>query len=182
MADLTTSESSAVNEATLAAIDALDVPSEWKHLIKIAATSGVLMTVDRIIRIWQIDQNRPIAGLEKRVLWVEDNLPSAGYQHMLQHAHEFEQIGITKDQLAEIAEAATTIGIPGGVQGQKKKRIGRPIFGLFFYGKPLAVAVSVGSNGFVVGMNRASWVEFQKKTGLTDDRINELASWPTGGQ
>lgn len=36
--------------------------------------------------------------------------PQAGYQHILNHAYELEQIGITKDQL----EAATTVGIPGG--------------------------------------------------------------------
>ena len=176
------SESSLVNEVALGIIDTLDISPEWKELIKIAAISNVKMTVEKVVRIWQIDQNREIPGLEKRILWVEDNLPQAGYQHMLKHRLEFEQIGITKDQLSEVAEAATSVGIPGGQQGKKGTRLGRPIFGLFFYGKPLAVAVSVGSNGFVVGMNRASWEKFQEKTGLTDEQINELASWPTGGQ
>lgn len=165
---------------TPAVIDALDIPEEWKELIKLAAKSDVKMSVDRIVRIWQIDGNRGIPGLERRILWVEDNLPQAGYQHMLNHAEEFQQIGITKDQLSEVAEAATTVGIPGGQQGSKGKRPGRPIFGLFFYGKPLAVAVSVGSNGFVVGMNRSSWEKFQEETKLTAANINELATWPTG--
>ena len=164
---------------TLATIDTLSIPPEWKELIKLAAKSDVKMSVGSIVRIWQIDQNRPIPGLEKHILWVEDNLPTAGYQHMLNHADEFEQIGITKDQLSEVAEAATTVGIPGGQQGKKGKRLGRPIFGLFFYGEPLAVAVSVGSNGFVVGMNRSSWEKFKEETKLTDTIIGELATWPT---
>lgn len=179
--DLMASEEFPINEVTLAKIDALDIPPEWKKLIKLAAQSNVKMTMSKIVRIWQIDENRPIPGLDKQILWVEDNLPQAGYQHMLKHADEFEQIGITKDQLSEIAEAATTVGIPGGQQGNKGKRLGRPIFGLFFYGKPLAVAVSVGSNGFVVGMNRSSWERFKIETKLTDANIEELASWPTAG-
>lgn len=173
------SEEFPIDEMTITKINALDIPSEWKKLIKLATQSNVIMTMSKIARIWQIDENRPIPGLEKRILWIEDNLPQTGYQHMLKHADEFEQIGITKDQLSEIAEAATTIGIPGGQQGNKAKRLGRPIFGLFFYGKALAVAVSVGSNGFVVGMNRSSWERFKTETKLTDANIEVLASWPT---
>lgn len=167
------------NDVTLAKIDALEIPSEWKELIKLAANSNVKMTLDKVIRIWQIDKNRQIPGLQKRILWVEDNLPTAGYQHMLNHASEFEQIGITKHQLSEVAEAVTTVGIRGGKQGKKP---GRPIFGLYFYGKPLAVAISVGSNGFVVGMNRSSWEKFKEETKLTEDEIAELATWPTYSQ
>lgn len=176
------SEGSPSNEVTLAKIDALDVPSEWKELIKLAANSNVKMTVEGVVRIWQIDKDRVIPGLERRILWVEDNLPSAGYQHMLNHASEFEQIGITKDQLSEVAEAATTVGIHGGQQSKRGKKLGRPIFGLFFYGKPLAVAISVGSNGFVVGMNRSSWERFEKETQLTEAVIAELAKWPIDSQ
>jgi hypothetical protein len=37
-------------------------------------------------------------------------LPSAGYRHML------EQLGVRKEKLAELVEAATTVGYPGGEQ------------------------------------------------------------------
>lgn len=172
------SEGSSNNEETLATIPALTLPPESKELIKLAV-GGVKMRVDKIVRIWQIDEKRPIPGLKKHILWVEGNLPGVGYQHMLDHAHELEKIGITKDQLSEVAQAATTIGIPGGQQGKKGKRLGRPIFGLIFYGKPLAVAVTVGSNGFVVGMNRRSWEKVKEETKLTDAHIEDLATWPT---
>jgi len=50
------------------------------------------------------------------------------------------------EQLTELAEASTSIGLPMGIQGKKGRS--RPIYGLFFYNEPLAVAVQVGSNGF----------------------------------
>ncbi|OAX82789.1 hypothetical protein ACJ72_02861 [Emergomyces africanus] len=64
------------------------------------------------------------------------------------------------EQLTEVAEAATTVGYPGGQQGGYKKGPGRPIFALAFYEKLVAVAISVGSKGFVVGMNRSSLDQF----------------------
>ncbi|EER39598.1 predicted protein [Histoplasma capsulatum H143] len=57
-------------------------------------------------------------------------------------------LGITKDQLAELAEAATTVGYLSGMQDHRQP--GRPIFALSFYGKLVAVAILIGSNGFVV--------------------------------
>ncbi len=77
------------------------------------------------------------------------------------------------------AEAATTVGYPGGEQKGGMNTPGRPIFGPSFYGQPLAVAISVGSNGFVVGMNRSSLETFKQKTGLRDEDIAGLASWPS---
>jgi hypothetical protein len=35
---------------------------------------------------------------------------------MLDHAREFEQLGVRKEKLAELVEAATTVGYPGGEQ------------------------------------------------------------------
>lgn len=92
---------------------------------------------------------------------------------MLKHAKEFEELGIPTTQLAEVAEATTTVGIPG--DAQSKWGAGRPILGIFFHEKPLAVAVSVGSNGFVVGMNRSSWEKFKKESKLDDGTIEKLA-------
>lgn len=77
----------------------------------------------------------------------------AGLQHILEeHSREFSRF--EPQQLTELAEASTSIGLPMGVQGNARR--GRPIFGLFFYGEPLGVAVQVGSNGFVVSMNQKS--------------------------
>lgn len=159
-------------------IDTLDIPEDYKELIRFALMANVRMIPGKVMRIWRIGESMDIPGLEQRILWTEDNLPTAGYQHILKHEEEFAALGISKEKLVEVAEAATTVGIRGGEQGRKGKKLGRPIFGLFFYGKPLSVAISVGSNGFVVGMNSSSWDRFKKETKLDEKAIETLASWP----
>ncbi|KAL2359231.1 hypothetical protein RJZ56_007922 [Blastomyces dermatitidis] len=165
-------------DAIISQINALNIPSEWKELLIAAITCGVHITVDRVVRIWSVSETLRIPGLQQPVLWIEDNSPAAGYQHMLAHANEFRQLGISEEQLGEVAEAATTVGYPGGQQGGSKKGPGRPIFALAFYGKLVAVAISVGSNGFVVGMNRSSLEQFLERTGVNRAELEDLASWP----
>jgi hypothetical protein len=69
-----------------------------------------------------------------------------------------------------------------GIQGKKGRS--RPIYGLFFYNEPLAVAVQVGSNGFVVSMNRKSLdglVEKNPQHGSVEEvkkLLEESHSWP----
>jgi hypothetical protein len=160
----------------LETIRGLHFKSEWEQLVVETIQHGVKLTVENVVGIWRIADGT-IPGVERSILWVEDNLPSAGYRHMLEHAREFEQLGIRHDKLAELAEAATTIGHPGGEQ-KGGEGPGRPIFVLSFYGKPLAVAITVGSNGFVVGMNRSSLEAFKERTGFSDEDVKRLASWP----
>lgn len=158
----------------VAHIDALNLSLTQKELIKLAAAGRVKMNVENIIRIWQVDKRR-IPGLKKQFLWVEDNVSNVGYQHMLDHANEFQKFNITNDQLPEVAEAATKIGILGFLQGKRGNETDRPVFALNFYDKPLAVAVSVGNNGFVIGMNGSSLDKFKVKTKYTDE---DLPPWP----
>lgn len=94
---------------------------------------------------------------------------------MLDHANEFQKFNITNDQLPKVAEAATKIGILGFLQGKRGNETDRPVFALNFYDKPLAVAVSVGNNGFVIGMNGSSLDKFKVKTKYTDE---DLPPWP----
>lgn len=106
----------------------------------------------------------------------------AGLQHILEeHAKEFAEY--TPERLTELAEASTSIGLPMGIQG----KIGhaRPIFALFFYEQPLGVAVQVGSNGFVVSMNRKGLDQLVQKNpehGSVEklkELLQESHSWPT---
>ncbi|KAK2765548.1 hypothetical protein FQN54_008402 [Arachnomyces sp. PD_36] len=156
-----------------------NLPGELKELEELiigTLSRGVEINLEKLLRIWRV--TNPLQGVEQKVFWVEDGSASAGYQHMLKHAEEFKELGITAGQLAELAEAATTVGYPGGYQGGSKKRPGRPIFALSFYGTLLAVAISVGSNGFVVGMNRSSLDKFLKRTGIGRHELAELSIWP----
>ena len=144
-------------------IDETSLPEQWKNLIREAIEMGTEITVERVIGIWKLAQDRNIPNVHTQILWVENNLPSAGYQHMLKPRTEFEQLGITSDELVEVAEAATSVGYPGGEQGRTRSRPGRPFFCLCFHGILFTVAISVGTNGFVVGMDRSSWMISRKR-------------------
>lgn len=137
----------------IAHINALNLSQTQKELVKLSADGHIKINVKNIIWICQIDKLQ-IPGLKKQYLWVENDVSTKmGYKHMLTLANEFQKFGITNNRLPEIAEAATSIGILGFLKGKKETKIGRPVFVLKFYGKCLAVAISVGDNGFVIDMN-----------------------------
>ena len=99
---------------------------------------------------------------------------------MEQHNKEFQEY--TPEKLMELVEASTQVGKPLGQQGSGSRF--RPILGLFFYDQPLAVAVQVGSNGFVVSMNKKSLDDVVKKNPQHGelDAVKQLLqdshSWP----
>lgn len=81
---------------------------------------------------------------------MENNIKGSGLQHILEK-HSKEYGTYEPQQLLELAEASTSIGLRLGASG--KGATARPIFGLFFYGKPVGVAIQVADNGFIVSMN-----------------------------
>ena len=58
--------------------------------------------------------------------------------------------------LAELAEAAIQVGLFVREQVRKTKKLSRPVFGLRFYSVPILIAITVGNNGYVVGMSPRS--------------------------
>ena len=149
--------------------------TEYNELIEAAVKSGVKITTTNVLRIWRIANRQNIPGLESEILWIEQGTDKAGYQHMLKHKEEFKKVGVDESKLMEVAEAATSVGKQSGLQG---KSPGRPILGLFFYKKPLAVAISVWSNGFLVGMNVSSFEKFKIAAGISEADLQEMYSWP----
>ncbi|KAI9924193.1 hypothetical protein ASPWEDRAFT_42625 [Aspergillus wentii DTO 134E9] len=176
MASLTSTELTEINN--------LPIDEEWKVLLQELLTKGVKVSLNDVKRIWQLAMNRIsyIEDLESRILWVETGNERAGLAHILKrHLGEFEEYD--SDKLLELAEASTSVGLPMGIQGKIGRS--RPIFALFFYGKPLGIAVQVGSNGFVVSMNKKSLDELARKNPQHGD-VNQLKallqeshSWPT---
>ncbi|KAJ6024734.1 hypothetical protein N7540_005531 [Penicillium herquei] len=167
-------------------ITELSIPNEWKTLLRGLLDKGVRVTVQDVQRVWQLALGRvdQIDGLVSQTLWVETGSTGhrgAGLQHILEH-HSQEFAQYEPQQLVELAEASTSVGLRIGTQGRRART--RPIFGLFFYGEPVAIAVQVGSNGFVVSMNRSS-LEKVVKSNPRHGSINELIamlrashSWP----
>ena len=78
----------------------------------------------------------------------------AGLAHIIEeHADDFARRGISQDQIPDAVLTAVTEGRIVGTQGRAP---GRPIYEFTFNGQTHYVAVSVGSNGFIVGANPAS--------------------------
>ncbi|MEV6133333.1 putative T7SS-secreted protein [Streptomyces violaceusniger] len=89
-----------------------------------------------------------------KVVFLEEGNSKAGLQHILEgHGSDFEQRGVARDDIADLVMSAATHGEVVGHQG---KGTGRPIYEVEFQGKMHRVAVTVGSNGFVVGANPKS--------------------------
>lgn len=160
--ELSSTDRSTVEEA----IEALTLSDEAKRLVRQMMEKSVRMTIPDVLAIWNIGQERSksIPGLNSHIVWMEKGNDKAGYQHMLKHADEFKKLGINETELEEVAKAATTIGDLVGAQGGKRRvGPGRPIFLLIFKDTPLAVAISIGSNGFLVGMNGQDFGRYLKQ-------------------
>jgi hypothetical protein len=159
-------------------IQAAPLSDEAKSMIQQVIDNQYKISAEEVLAIWRIfgQQQKIIPGLNSQILWVETGTSLAGMKHILKHKEDFANQGVPETKLLELAEAATKVGYPAGFQGKGKK--GRPILLLYFYDKPLGVAITVGNNGFVVGMNPRNFQEMLTQSGVTEDKIKEVSSWP----
>ncbi|VUC31287.1 unnamed protein product [Clonostachys rosea] len=173
----TESQEKQLIENEIAKIEASELDQPSKDLILQVLQDGRKLSVDEVRRIWKLlsDEQKDKFGLTSRILWLEEGNHRAGRNHILKHKEEFANKGIPEEKLDELAEAATQVGYPAGYQG---KGLGRPIVLLYFYNDPVAVAISVGANGFVVGMNPKNFGQMITKLGISPDVVREVSSWP----
>lgn len=68
------------------------------------------------------------------------------------HGEEFAQKGIGEAEIPEVISQAIREGRIVGYQG---KGTGRPIYEFEYQGKTLKLAITIGSNGYIVGANFA---------------------------
>ena len=88
-----------------------------------------------------------------KIMFLETGNSSAGLQHIVQrHGADFANRGISQSQIPQAIMAAVTRGKVVGYQG---KGTGRPIYEVGFGGQTHRIAVTTGSNGFIVGANPA---------------------------
>ncbi|KAF8961092.1 hypothetical protein BDZ97DRAFT_1830250 [Flammula alnicola] len=121
-------------------------------LVKDAQKKGVKMDAASLMNIWKI--SHIIEGVATDILFLEEGNEKAGMKHIWgRHSKEFTQKGISEGEIPHLMEQATTGGSPVAFQGKNK---GRPIFKTSHNGQALFVAISIGSNGFVVGANPCS--------------------------
>jgi len=120
-----------------------------EELVKEAEKEGTKITEADVVNIWKTTLHIP--GVESEIIFLEKGNSRAGLEHIVQaHGKELLGKGITEAEIPQVLQIATTRGKIVGQQGKKK---GRPIFETNHDGKEVYLAITIGSNGFVVGMN-----------------------------
>ena len=80
-----------------------------------------------------------------------EDAPDKGLDHIWQeHGAQFAEKNISRDDMPLLIMQAVREGNIIGYQGKGQ---GRPIYSVEFQGKIVQVAISVGTNGFIVGAN-----------------------------
>ncbi|MDQ3405843.1 MAG: hypothetical protein M3548_21020 [Actinomycetota bacterium] len=88
-----------------------------------------------------------------KLVWLELGDENAGLTHLHgdKRLAEFERAGIGKDEIVDVVFSALERKTPIGVTGRD-----RPVYEIVRRGQLMRIAVSVGSNGFIVGANPVS--------------------------
>ncbi|KAH8782181.1 hypothetical protein BGZ57DRAFT_852962 [Hyaloscypha finlandica] len=146
-----------------------------EELIREELQQGIGIHPQEVVRIWKIGEGRDWV-CKTFTIRIEKGGPRGGLEHMLRHDTQkpFANRGITGEAFLELIEAATKVGRFIQPQSKTHKRP-RPIFALKFHGQPVAVAITIGPDGYVVGANFRSWTKLKEEVGKTDE---DLAAWP----
>ena len=96
-----------------------------------------------------------LVGIERaangQVVFIERGNAASGLQHIIQeHGEQFIQAGVPEDKIPDLLMQALK---SGKIVGQQSKRGDRPIYEVSYEGKTLRIAITTGSNGYVVGAN-----------------------------
>lgn len=119
---------------------------QGKALIDEVISRGDKINSSEVIGIAK-DKNGKIVWLEKGHL---GSSPS-GLAHIMDaHENDFNRKGISSSDIPDFVLSAASKGDIIGYQGKGK---GRPIYQINYSGKDYKVAITVGSNGYIVGAN-----------------------------
>ena len=105
--------------------------------------NGVKFTAEDIVAVAR-DPNG-------KIVFLESGNSKAGLQHIIErHGGEFAQMGVPEAEVPGVVMKAVTEGKIVGYQGSGT---GRPIYELTINGQTQRLAVTIGSNGYIVGAN-----------------------------
>ena len=90
-----------------------------------------------------------------KLAWLEEGKEGAGWKHIKKHAKEFQSKGIEVDLIPAFLRTAILHGKMIGYQ-KTKNPTPREIYELEFKGKKIRIAMTISSNGFIVGANPIS--------------------------
>ncbi|OOX81418.1 hypothetical protein [Snodgrassella alvi] len=107
--------------------------------------NGVKFSPENILKVEKL--------ADGKIVFLETGNSSAGLQHIVErHASDFAKIGVSESQIPNVVIDTVSKGKIIGYQG---KGTGRPIYEITINGQKQRIAVTTGSNGFIVGANPA---------------------------
>ena len=91
-------------------------------------------------------------GISKtnKLVWLETGSPSAGLEHILVKASDYEKQGIAKSDIGKLIFDAV---MDGRIVGMDKTR---PIYEVMYKGEIKRIAITVGDNGYIVSAHPIS--------------------------
>jgi hypothetical protein len=117
--------------------------AEKDALLAELKAAGKKFDPDAIVTIFRDSQGR--------IVWLEKGDADRGLAHILgEHGGEFAAHGYSETEIPRLLETALQDGRIIGYQG---KGLDRPIYEVMFGGKLVKIAITVGSNGYIVGAN-----------------------------
>jgi len=90
-----------------------------------------------------------------KLAWLEEGKEGAGWKHIKKHSDEFKDQGVDEDSIIELIREALLHGKMIGYQ-KTKNPTPREVYELEFKGKKIRIAMTISSNGFIVGANPIS--------------------------
>ena len=118
-------------------------------LLKEMTSQGIKYTPENIVQVAK--------NADGKIVFLETGNSKAGLQHIIgEHAKDFANIGVSEAQIPGVVMKAVSEGKIVGYQG---KGTGRPIYETVINGEVHRLAITVSSNGFMVGANPAGRVK-----------------------
>lgn len=117
--------------------------AERDEMIQQLQSEGIKFDPDKVVQVGR--------DSDGKIIFLEQGNKKAGLQHILSHATDFANKGVSQDEIPELVTRAATQGEKVGVSGRD-----RPIYQIMHNGTMLKIAVTIGSNGFIVGANPVS--------------------------
>ncbi len=114
-------------------------------LLEEMTAQGIKYTPENIVQV--------VKNTEGKIIFLESGNSRAGLQHIIgEHAKDFANIGVSEAQIPDVVMKAVSEGKIVGYQGEGT---GRPIYETIINGEVHRLAITVSSNGFMVGANPA---------------------------
>ncbi len=111
--------------------------------LEVLAANGVKFSPQNVVATGRTQSGQ--------VVFLETGTTKAGLEHIIDaHGAEFAGMGVSSKEIPDVVIRAVTQGKLVGYQGSGT---GRPIYEVDVNGQSQRIAVTVGSNGFIVGAN-----------------------------